>query len=286
MCMRESFCKSIHLIQLWCWLHLITTDSTQWTVGTSRSQIRQMGQIEGGQWWEKHCSEGSERARWRNSHYVVWSGCSLGYCLKMKFAVCQWQREAFVSLKHMKVEDQHFKVLWTHIGDYRLSMEAADSSPPTEASRVAVRLPTNQQAILAGQPEGNWKAAVLAPQPPLVSVAPNPDSTALLQGIEDLSLQAAALSTVQDRLRASFRDPRPSLHPQQDRPREALATPASRNNPGHTTTCHATTTPTRPTHSGGHIHFPARCNLSDHLCGGGGGWCGNLSQSDTVRWVR
>jgi hypothetical protein len=107
-------------------------------------------------------------------------------------------------------------------------MEAADSSRPTEASRVADRLPTNQQAILAGQPEGNLNASArcadriyeVAPQPLLASVAPNADGTALLQGIKDLSRQAAALSTVQNRLRASIRGPRPSsknpcfsLHP-------------------------------------------------------------------------
>jgi hypothetical protein len=107
-------------------------------------------------------------------------------------------------------------------------MEAADISPPTEASRVAVRLPTNQQAILAGQPEGNLNAAAhcadriyqVTPQPLLTSVAPNAGGTTLLQGTKDLSRQAAALSTMQHRLRASFRGPRPSsrypcfsLHP-------------------------------------------------------------------------
>jgi hypothetical protein len=149
-------------------------------------------------------------------------------------------------------------------------MEATDSSPPTEASRVAVRLPTNQQAILIGQPEGNWNAAArcadciyeVAPPPPLASVTPNPSSTTLLQGIKDLSRQAAALSTVQDRLHARFRGPRPSsrnpcysLHPQRDRPREQLQ-PASRKSPGHSTTCHATAT-----RFGDHIHFSARSNL-------------------------
>jgi hypothetical protein len=92
----------------------------------------------------------------------------------------------------------------THIGDYQLSVETADSSPPTEAPRVAVGLPTNQQATLVGQPEGNCNAAAccayriyeVAPQPPLASVTPNIGSTALLQGTKDLSRQAAALSTV------------------------------------------------------------------------------------------
>jgi hypothetical protein len=149
-------------------------------------------------------------------------------------------------------------------------MEAADSSPPTETSRVAVWLLTNQRAILAGQPEGNLNAAArcvdriyeVAPQPLLASVGPNAGGTALLQGIKDLSRQAAALSTEQDRFRANFRGPRPSsrnqcfsLHPQPDRPREQL-TPASCNSPGRSTNCHATTT-----RSGDHIHFSARSNL-------------------------
>jgi hypothetical protein len=135
---------------------------------------------------------------------------------------------------------------------------------------VAVRLLNNQQAILVGKPEGNWNAAArcadriyeVAPQPLLVSVAPNAGGTALLQGTEDLSRQAAALSTEQDRFRANFPDHRPSsrnpcfsLHPQRDRPREQL-THASRNSPGHTTTRHATTT-----YSGDHVHFSARFNL-------------------------
>jgi hypothetical protein len=129
---------------------------------------------------------------------------------------------------------------------------------------VAVRLPTNQRAIFAGQPEGNLNAAArcadriyeVASQPLLASVAPNAGGTALLQGTEELSRQAAALRTEQDGLRANFEDPRPSsrnpcfsLHPQRDRPREQL-TPASRNSPGHSTTCHATTT-----HSGDHMMY-------------------------------
>jgi hypothetical protein len=89
--------------------------------------------------------------------------------------------------------------------------KAADSSPPTEASRVAVGLPTNEQAILTSQPKGSLNAAdriyEVAPQPPLASVASNPDSTALLQGIKELSCQVAALSNEQDHFHASFRDP-------------------------------------------------------------------------------
>jgi hypothetical protein len=77
------------------------------------------------------------------------------------------------------------------------------------------RLPQNIQAILAGQHVGNLDATAssadriseVAPQPSLASVGSSPDSTVLLRGIEDLSCQMAALSTEQDRLRTSFRDP-------------------------------------------------------------------------------
>jgi hypothetical protein len=60
-------------------------------------------------------------------------------------------------------------------------------------------------------------------------------------------------------------DRQASLHTQRDRPREQL-TPASRNSPGHSTTCHAMTT---TTHSGDHIHFPARFNLRATISAGG-----------------
>jgi hypothetical protein len=64
------------------------------------------------------------------------------------------------------------------------------------------RLPPNVQAIIAGQPEGCLDSAArcadriseVAPQPALDSVCPPCDNAALLQGIEDLSRQVAALS--------------------------------------------------------------------------------------------
>jgi hypothetical protein len=63
------------------------------------------------------------------------------------------------------------------------------------------------RAILAGQPEGDLDAAdrinETAPQPALASVAPLPDSAALLQRIEDLSRQVAALSAERARPRCS-----------------------------------------------------------------------------------
>jgi hypothetical protein len=77
------------------------------------------------------------------------------------------------------------------------------------------RLPTNIQTILAGQQQCSLDAEAccadriseVAPQPALASVGPPPNNTALLQEIEDLSRQVAVLSTEQDRLRTSFRDP-------------------------------------------------------------------------------
>jgi hypothetical protein len=65
------------------------------------------------------------------------------------------------------------------------------------------QLPPNMQAILVHQPEGNLDAAAccvghiseVALQLMLASVAPPPNSTALLQGIEDLSRKVAALSS-------------------------------------------------------------------------------------------
>jgi hypothetical protein len=70
------------------------------------------------------------------------------------------------------------------------------------------RLPPNVRAILSGQPESNLDAAACcvdriieaASQPELMSVAPLPDSAALLQWIENLSRQVAALSTEQQNI--------------------------------------------------------------------------------------
>jgi hypothetical protein len=70
---------------------------------------------------------------------------------------------------------------------------APDVSDELIRSIWSSHLPANVQAILAGQTEGNLKAAArcadriyeVAPQPVLASVAPNHNSTALLQGIED-----------------------------------------------------------------------------------------------------
>jgi hypothetical protein len=83
------------------------------------------------------------------------------------------------------------------------------------------RLTRNIQTILAGQQECSLDAAArcadriseVAPQPALASVGPPPNTT-LLQEIEDLSRQVAALSNEQNRLRTSSREPCPSTrHP-------------------------------------------------------------------------
>jgi hypothetical protein len=78
------------------------------------------------------------------------------------------------------------------------------------------RLTPNVQAILARQPEGDLNAAAhcadriieAAPQPTLASVASLPESNALLQRIEDLSRQVAALRAELTHLRSSTRNRR------------------------------------------------------------------------------
>jgi hypothetical protein len=76
------------------------------------------------------------------------------------------------------------------------------------------RTPPSIQTILAGQQKCSLDVAArcadrkseVAPQPALASVGPPPNTT-LLQEIDDLSHQVAALSAEQDLLRTSFRDP-------------------------------------------------------------------------------
>jgi hypothetical protein len=84
------------------------------------------------------------------------------------------------------------------------------------------QLPSNVKAMLTGQPEGDLDAAdriiEAAPQPALASVAPLPESNALLQRIKDLSRQVAAFTAELAHLRfssrahlcSSSRDPRTS----------------------------------------------------------------------------
>jgi hypothetical protein len=69
--------------------------------------------------------------------------------------------------------------------------------------------------ILAGKHKGDLDAAGLcadriieaAPQPALASVAPLPDSNALMRRIEDLFRQVAAFSTELTHLSSNYRDP-------------------------------------------------------------------------------
>jgi hypothetical protein len=113
------------------------------------------------------------------------------------------------------------------------------------------RLSLNIQAFLAGQHVGSLDAAArcayriseVAPQPALASVGRPPNNTTLLQGMEGLSRQVAALSAEQERLRASFRDLRlssrdPSSSSRDPRPGSRNRRPSSRSPPpqrGHRT---------------------------------------------------
>jgi hypothetical protein len=74
----------------------------------------------------------------------------------------------------------------------------------------------NVQSIFADQTEDRLHSPArcaediseVATQTALASVCPPPERTALLKGIEDLSVQVAVFSAEQDRLRTSYRDPR------------------------------------------------------------------------------
>jgi hypothetical protein len=78
------------------------------------------------------------------------------------------------------------------------------------------RLPPHIQTILAGQAEGNLDAASqladriaeVAPVPTTAAISQNNDSATLLQMIEDLSRQVAALTSGRSRHRPQSRDRR------------------------------------------------------------------------------
>jgi hypothetical protein len=80
------------------------------------------------------------------------------------------------------------------------------------------RLPPHFQTILPGQAEGNLdtasqladRIAVVAPLPTTASVTQAPDHTSLLQNIENLSLQVAALTSGRTRHPSHSRDRRKS----------------------------------------------------------------------------
>jgi len=108
--------------------------------------------------------------------------------------------------------DQRVRQLLTHeeMGDRKpsqflrhLKSLAPDVPDDFLRSIWSSRLPPHIQTILAGQAEGNLDAASqladriaeVAPLPITASVAQTPDSASLLQKIEDLSRQVAALSS-------------------------------------------------------------------------------------------
>jgi hypothetical protein len=126
-------------------------------------------------------------------------------------------RKAAVPLKTAK----HPPVSYTQGGRPQAVPVSEASQKPR--SKCARRLPPhhlvqpgtpNIEAILVGQHEWSSEAAAccadrifkVAPQPAFASVGQFPN-TALLQQIEDLSRQVAALSAEQDSLHTSFRDP-------------------------------------------------------------------------------
>jgi len=104
--------------------------------------------------------------------------------------------------------DQRVRQLMTHeeMGDRKPSqflwhLRSLAPNVPDDFLRSiwSSRLPPHIQTILAGQAEGNLDAASqLADQialPITASIAQTPDSASLLQKIEDLSCQVAALSS-------------------------------------------------------------------------------------------
>jgi hypothetical protein len=135
--------------------------------------------------------------------------------------------------------DQRVRQLLTHeeMGDRKpsqflrhLKSLAPDVPDDFLRSVWSSRLPPHIQTILAGQAEGNLDAASqladriaeVAPVPITASIAQTPDSASLLQKIEDLSRQVAALSSSRTRHRSHSIDRRkennaPSAHGPADR---------------------------------------------------------------------
>jgi hypothetical protein len=132
------------------------------------------------------------------------------------------------------------------------------------------RLPPNVRAILACQPEGDLDAAgrcadriiEATPQPALASVGPPTEKSALLQGMEDLSRQVAAIRAEQDRLRANFRNPHPSSSDRSPSPRDPR--------PGSRTRRSSSRSPTRndsaPSTCWYHRYFGARARKCTPPC--------------------
>lgn len=121
--------------------------------------------------------------------------------------------------------DQRVRQLLTHeeMGDRKpsqflrhLKSLAPDVPDDFLRSIWTSRLPPHIQTVLAGQAEGNLDAASqladriaeVAPLPTTAAIAQAPDTTGLLQKIEDLSRQVAALTSGQTRQRSYSRDRR------------------------------------------------------------------------------
>ena len=121
--------------------------------------------------------------------------------------------------------DQRVRQLLTHeeMGDRKpsqflrhLKSLAPDVPDDFLRSIWSSRLPPHIQTILAGQAEGNLEAASqladriaeVAPLPTTATIAQAPDTASLLQKIEDLSRQVAAISSGHARHRSRSRDKR------------------------------------------------------------------------------
>jgi hypothetical protein len=121
--------------------------------------------------------------------------------------------------------DQRVRQLLTHeeMGDRKPSqflrhLKSLAPEVPDDFLRSiwSSRLPPHIQTILAGQAEGNLDAASqladriaeVAPVPTTAAIAQNPDSATLLEMIEDLFRQVAALTSSRSRHRPQSRDKR------------------------------------------------------------------------------
>ena len=121
--------------------------------------------------------------------------------------------------------DQRVRQLLTHevMGDRKSSqflrhLKSLAPDVPDDFLRSiwSSRLPPHIQTILAGLAEGNLdtvsqladRIAEVAPLPTTASIAKEPDNASLLQKIEDLSHQLAALSSGHIRHRSRYRDKR------------------------------------------------------------------------------
>jgi hypothetical protein len=125
------------------------------------------------------------------------------------------------------------QLLTLEMGDRKPSQYLRSLAPEDLLRSIwSSRLPPNIQAILAGQPEGEFNASAhcadriieAIPQPTIASITPLTGDNALLHRIEDLSRQVAALSAELAHLRSNYRDP-----PSCTRNRRSVKRPPSRD---------------------------------------------------------